>query len=362
MAEPVEVVVVGASACGGLAAREAARAGADVVIVEEDNTPGKFHKCSGLYSKSGLQRLAVNYKDCIVHEIKGATIHAGRHTFVIDKQKTVAFVLDRQKLDEEICAEAVSAGAELKLGQRIVKKTSVGIASNSEEFSFNYLIGADGVSSAISSLYGFSAFGTGNIAMCYEAEFENCNLADADKVDVFLDSAILPGFFGWIIPAGGGKARIGFGTTQHRAVKSAFEKFFQFSLIKSTIGGDAKKLREFWHSIPLRVKAQTQKENVFLVGDAAGQTKSTTGGGVIFGGQCAMIAGRVAAAGGNNYEEEWRKKFSPTLRAHRLVRKSFDSIPQWAVKLSVLGLDKLLLSKLVENFGDMDYIAAPLQH
>jgi len=110
----------------------------------------------------------------------------------------------------------------------------------------------------------------------------------------------------------------------------------------------------------LRVKAQTQKENVFLVGDAAGQTKSTTGGGVIFGGQCAMIAGRVAAAGGNNYEEEWRKKFSKTFRAHRVVRRSFDSIPQWAVKLSVLGLDKLLLGKVVEKFGDMDYIATPV--
>lgn len=75
-----------------------------------------------------------------------------------------------------------------------------------------------------------------------------------------------------------------------------------------------------------------------------------------------MIAGRVAAAGGNDYDEQWRRKFSSTLRAHRVVRKSFDSLPQWAVKLSVFGLDKLLLRKVVEKFGDMDYIAAPIGH
>ena len=105
-----------------------------------------------------------------------------------------------------------------------------------------------------------------------------------------------------------------------------------------------------------------QKENVLLVGDAAGQVKSTSGGGVIFGGQCAMLAGEIAArnnAGENlNYESMWRKKFGSVLGAHRVVRKVFDASPSPLHKLAVIGFDKLFVSKLVEKFGDMDYIAS----
>lgn len=353
-----DVVVVGASACGSLAARAAAQNGASVLMIEEDSLPGKFHKCSGLYSKRGLHSLSVDYGDFLVNEIKGANIHAGKHVFTVSKKDTIALVLDRQRLDEALCREAVDAGAELKTGQRITKRISAGIASDKNEFSFRYLIGADGVNSAIAYLYKFPPIGNGNIAMCYEAEYDNCNISDDDKVDVFLDSKLFPGFFGWIIPSGEKKARIGFGTTKHASVKNAFESFFQLPHVKK-VKGDTK-LRDFWHAIPLRVRKKTAMDNVLLVGDAAGQTKSTTGGGVIFGGQCAIIAGEIAARnlqGENlNYEKEWKKKFGRVLKSHRVVRKVFDALPSPLHKLTVLGFDKLWVNKLVEKFGDMDYM------
>ncbi|MDP3741924.1 MAG: NAD(P)/FAD-dependent oxidoreductase [Candidatus Micrarchaeota archaeon] len=357
-----DVVVVGASACGSLAAKAAATNGAKTFLLEEDASPGKFHKCSGLYSKRGLQTLGVDYNPFLVNEIKGANIHAGRHVFTVAKRNAIALVLDRQELDEQLCSDAVASGAELKLNQRITKRTLNGVASVKDEFSFRYLIGADGVASSIAYLYKFPPLGNGNIAMCYEAEFDNCNLAEKDKVDVFLDSKLFPGFFGWIIPSGGKKARIGFGTTKHNAVKNAFEKFFQLPAVKSVKVNNAVKLRDFWHSIPLRVRKKTQFENILLVGDAAGQTKSTTGGGVIFGGQCAMLAGEIAArnCSGNgekiSYEHAWRKKFGSVLKSHRVVRKVFDALPSPLHKLTVLGFDKLWVNKLVQKFGDMDYL------
>ncbi len=270
-----DVVVVGASACGALAAKSAVVNGANTLLLEEDASPGKFHKCSGLYSKKGLQSLGINFKPFIVNEIKGANIHAGNHVFTVSKRDTIALVLNRQQLDEALCRDAVTAGAKLELGQRITRRTTAnGVASGKAEFSFRYLIGADGVASSVAYLYNFPPIGHGNIAMCYEAEYDNCNLIEKDKVDVFLDSKLFPGFFGWIIPSGGKKARIGFGTTKHAAVKNAFEKFFQIPLVKKLIGDE--KLRDFWHPIPLRVRKKTEIENVLLVGDAAGQTKSTS--------------------------------------------------------------------------------------
>ena len=181
-------------------------------------------------------------------------------------------------------------------------------------------------------------------------------------MDVFLDSKLFPGFFGWIIPAGGRKARIGFGTTKHSAVRNAFEKFFQLSAVKK-VKGDVK-LREFWHAIPIRVRKKTEAENVLLVGDAAGQTKSTSGGGVVFGGQCAMLAGEIA---GRNlqgeklsYEKKWREKFGTVLASHRVVRKVFDALPSPLHGLAVFGFDKLFISKVISKFGDMDYLVNPI--
>ncbi len=357
-----DVVVVGASACGSLAAKAAAANGAKTLLLEEDPAPGKFHKCSGLYSKRGLQTLGVDYNPFLVNEIKGANIHAGKHVFTVSRKETIALVLNRQQLDEQLCRDAVASGAELKLNQRITRRTNEGgIASAKCDFSFRYLIGADGVNSAVAYLYKFPPIGNGNIAMCYEAEYDNCNLVEKDKVDVFLDAKLFPGFFGWIIPSGKKKARIGFGTTKHSAVKSGFEKFFQLPAVKAAKGTDAVKLREFWHAIPLRVRKKTQFENILLVGDAAGQTKSTSGGGVIFGGQCAQIAGEIAArncSGNENlsYEYAWRKKFGSVLKSHRVVRKVFDALPSPLHKLTVLGFDKLWVNKLIQKFGDMDYL------
>ncbi len=358
-ADVADVVIVGASATGSLAARESAKRGAKTLLLEEDQLPGKFHKCSGLYSKRGIETLRVDYSDFLVNKIRGANIHAGKHCFTVEKKETIAVVLDRQKLDEELCQQAVDAGAALKLDERITKKTGAGaIASKNSEFNYKYLIGADGVASTVAYLCGFPSIGKGNIAMCYEAEFDNCDVENNALVDVFL-SSFFPGFFGWIIPSGGRKARIGFGTTRHAAVKSAFVHFFSLPKVKQARGDE--KLREFWHAIPLRTRRQTQKNNVMLVGDAAGQVKSTSGGGVVFGGQCAMLAGEIAArncAGENlNYEKMWRAKFGSVLKTHRAVRKVFDASPSPLHKLAVIGLDKLFVGKIVEKFGDMDYIA-----
>ncbi len=354
-----DVIVVGASACGSLAAKSAALAGASTLILEEDKQPGKFHKCSGLYSKKGLQRLGVNYEDCVVHEVTGANIYAGKYSFTVDKRETVALVLDRQKLDEQLCQEAIDAGAVLKLGQRVQGRTTNGIATKEAAYDFQCLIGADGVSSAVAYLYNFPPIGSGNIAMCYEAEFENCRALDEEKVSIFLDRYLFPGFFGWVIPAGKRKARMGFGTTRHAALRNAFETFFQLPVVRQAAGDKA---REFWHSIPLKTRGVTQQGNVLLVGDAAGQVKSSSGGGIIFGGQCAQIAGEVAARNSTgeqlSYEAAWRKRFGAVLYSHRVVRRVFDFAPSSLHHLCVMGFDKLFVYKLIERYGDMDVIAS----
>ncbi len=352
------VVVVGCSVTGALAAKEAALAGAKVTVLEEDKQPGKFHKCSGIVSKKGLDSLGVDYSPSVLHEIFGANIYSAKgRKFTVRNKDVVALVLDRQYFDELCTREAIQAGAVLKLGEKVTnQKNNAVFTKSGAAYEYDFLIGADGASSTVANLFDFPKVRTKDFALAYEAEFENATVEDEHLVDVFLDNKLFPGFFGWAIPVGKNKVRLGFGTNVHAGFEERRLKFLEKYLPKYNTSKACVKCREFWHPIPLKVRSTTSRGNVFLVGDAAGQVKSTTGGGIVFGGNCAKIAGRLAASGSKAYEKQWRSRFATPLVAHRKIRRAFDILPNSLVNLTVIGFDKLLLSKFLSEFGDMDFI------
>ena len=63
--------------------------------------------------------------------------------------------------------------------------------------------------------------------------------------------------------------------------------------------------------------------NVLLAGDSAGQVKATTGGGVFFGAQCGLLAGKNFSEP-EKYETEWRSKFGLDLALHHHFRTMLD--------------------------------------
>ena len=95
------------------------------------------------------------------------------------------------------------------------------------------------------------------------------------------------------------------------------------------------------------------KWNVLLAGDAAGQVKSTTGGGVVFGGNCAALAGRHATSP-ERYELEWRLRYGLDLGLHKAVHDYIAS--RLDSEISALGrrLKKLNCDAYLSHHGHMD--------
>src|SRR3989344_3480208 len=88
-------------------------------------------------------------------------------------------------------------------------------------------------------------------------------------------------------------------------------------------------------------KNVTSKDNVCLIGDAAGQIKSITGGGIVYG----MRAGKILADCLNNnldYEKEWRKKLHKDLMFHLRIRRFLNK------------LDKNDYNELIRTLKDID--------
>jgi flavin-dependent dehydrogenase len=179
-----------------------------------------------------------------------------------------------------------------------------------------------------------------------------------DLVELFFGSKRAPGFFAWSIPTGKNSARVGLASKKGN-VKKFLDDLVKEQWPKAMI--DATKSGSVLVAGPI---SRCWSPGFIVVGDAAGQVKQTTGGGIVIGGYCGKLAGIAAASaaahGGvesegflRNYDTQWREKFSSDLRKMGLARKLFAG-------LSDETLDRLF-SVLRDNVseieaeGDMDF-------
>jgi len=325
------IVVVGAGPAGSLCAKEIAGSGKKVEVWEKSN-PGSQAKCTGLISKKGLDLLDVGYEDSILNECKGARLYSPSGVELeVKKRSTVAFVVDREKLDKTIAEEAESEGAVIK--QKSWKGESADI-----------LVGADGVLSSVARSLDVQR----RYIHAYqvEAKLEK----DIDFVELHFGE-FAPGFFAWIVPLNEKRCRIGIGVDNGNP-KTSLEKF---AMEKRLSLGNKNELSAL---IPVYDGKNTVYGNTALVGDAAAQVKATTGGGVAIGGFCARICGRVIAEGLGleEYEYLWRKEYSKTLDWHLKIRKMADG-------MSKVDFDKLFLlvkendlERVMSEYGEMENI------
>jgi digeranylgeranylglycerophospholipid reductase len=357
-----DVAVIGASAVGCIAARDCARLGLNTLVLEEHSEPGKQGKCTALYSKRGLESLEVNHAPAVLNKVRGAVFRTPHARLEVSRREPVALVLNRRKLDEACFKQARKAGARILLNNRVTtivqEKDFVRVSCGKKFFDARVVIAADGASSSTASALGFPKIK--EFVLGYEAEFKGVRLLRKDLVQVFLNARVYPGFFAWIVSAGRGVARVGLGVNDFKKLGAAKKALFVEPLVRETLSR-AKKTREFTAVIPVAVRGRTQDGRVLLVGDAAGQVKATTGGGVVFGGNCARIAARCAAAfirgdGRLDYEREWRREFGKELRLHAAIARAKNSLGNSSLDFALAAGRVLGVPLFLKRFGDMDFV------
>jgi flavin-dependent dehydrogenase len=238
-------------------------------------------------------------------------------------------------MDRELAHKAEDEGADIRYGERV-----------DGSFHSSNVIGADGPLSSVASHFGFPRIkrfaSTLQAIMPYRSE-------EHDMVEVFLSNSMFPGFFGWIIPQDEYTAEFGVGV-ETGDVQSAWKALLKLKKLEDSVKPNGA-------IIPLRMRDKTSMRNrswnVILAGDAAGQVKATTGGGVVFGGNCAALAGKFAT-NPLRYEMEWRARFWPDLTFHGMVHRFFAKSPDES--LSSLGktFKKLNIDVYLSDYGHMD--------
>lgn len=349
-----DVQVIGAGPVGCIAASETARRNLNVAMFEEHGEVGARLKCSGLLSTTGLDSLGVDYRKAVLNKIYGTRIYSPALDFIDVVCKDVkAFVIDRKQFDTTCADEAERCGAKLLLGRRAVRK----------DMNSRLIIGADGALSQVAVWFGFPAIN--EFAFCCQADFTNAHIANPGIVDTFLSNTLFPGFFGWCIPLNESEARVGLGVfrdirkSYSTPTRSYFNSFVKNHPVVSEVLKNSKKRNELSAVIPLFPRKETSKKGVLLVGDAAGQVKATTGGGIIFGGNCAKIAGRLAPSiikrgDSSMYEKTWRRKFGKDLMLHKRIREIYNSLNDSQIERYFKFAKRAGAGKFLVEHGDMD--------
>ncbi|WP_300236857.1 NAD(P)/FAD-dependent oxidoreductase [Methanoculleus sp.] len=354
-----DVIVVGAGPAGSAAARACAEEGLSTLCIEEHGTIGHPVQCAGLLSTSAFAECGVSRRP-ILNEVSGARILSGLGGEIsFDAGVTKAYVVDRGLLDREMAERAADAGAEFRL-----KTSATGIQGTTlqtrgvcghEEFSFRLLIAADGPRSSIARMLGFQR------PAVYLAGIQAEVLCSTDPRYVELHPNASPDFFGWAIPVSSTRARVGLCAREH--AKESFDRFI------AGYGGSM--LHLVTGVIPLGVMPQTCGHRTFVVGDAAGFAKPTSGGGVYTGVRSAKHAATVAAAccsGGTfdnahlqDYERRWKEDFGRELDiGMKALRMRQRMTPEEIDRLCRTLNSPEIIRTIVEH-GDIDRPATLLR-
>ena len=371
-----DVTVVGAGPAGLTLARICSEAGYSVVICEEHATVGLPKHCTGKISTNALHELGIK-TDIILTEVTGAKfISPNLSSFSIKRTNTQAVIVDRVTFDQRFSDIAVNAGAKLltntkaidiQVGSSVVEVKTRG-KKGILTIQSRIAIGADGIPSTVAQ--------ASNLSMKHSAmrlgaqrELENITI-DPEMVEVFLGKTWAPGFFAWLVPTGTSSARIGLALPLYSAPDTItyLDHFMKNHPLIRTRLKKGLCTHQGIHILPTGGPPdQTISDGILLVGDAAGQVKSTTGGGICFGISCANIAGEVIVEALSNtkglvkktclqsYEDKWRLQVGQEIEFTVHMRRFLDSLTDDEINyLFKIAIQNPELIQMIESAGDID--------
>ncbi len=314
-----DVVVAGGSVAGLLCAREIASRGNSVIVIEEDYEIGTPEHCGGLVSTSGLEKLGIiPFTKTFEHIIDSATIYAPNgKNFSINSKKQKVAEINRRELDKQIAHQAQKNGATIKVKTSFQELTEDGVRTNDEEIKCKVFVDARGISSIIHK---------DRAGILSTAQYEiYADWIKKGKVEVYFDQEKYPGFFAWVIPSGEGKGKVG---VAGKGIKVAevLEEFLERKGKYSTI---RKIFAPIWIKGPIKkfVEGKT-----VVVGDAAGQAKPTTSGGIYTSGMGGILAGKAISKflkssrteDLEEYQKQWIKQFGDEFEKQLWARKILE--------------------------------------
>ncbi|MDD1746747.1 MAG: NAD(P)/FAD-dependent oxidoreductase [Methanomassiliicoccales archaeon] len=356
-----DFLVVGGGPAGMTFAAEAAPH-SHVVVLEEHRSVGIPVQCTGLVTPRVVQM--VSARDTVINELKGAYFHFPEDEVVeVRSDQVKAVVLDRAAFDQRCADRAAEKGAEIRLGTSFLRAEIGGTVKcecregqRLEQHQAKLLVGADGYKSKVASAVGLK--GAKEKVRGIQVDLRHRE-DEQDMLEVHLGKKVAPGFFAWKIPCGD-MTRVGVGSSLRHDVPMTYLT----SLLRHLGFGDKERLSVISGLIPIGLPPETFADRALLIGDAAGQAKPLSGGGLYTG----MVAARFGAKTAleclergdfssqslSVYEERWRAEMGKELDRGYLIRKAFLRLSDHKLAELARALNREDVRSVLSE-GDIDF-------
>lgn len=327
-----DVLIVGAGPVGCFTASALADAGFSVVVLEKDGMPKAPPVCTGVIGVEAFQKFDLPL-DSVISRIKDIVLFSpSGKTIAYGPSATQAYVVDRSAFDDALKGRAQAAGAffleKCACSDIDVKEDHVEVTTSrrGEAVKAKTAVIASGYNPRLTEKAGL-----GRIAEYCEGVQTEVRMRDVARTEIYVGRNVAPFSFAWVAPLGQDLARIGL-ITRRRAT-FFLDKFLARPGIRERLldkGSISRKL------IPLGQLAKSFTDRTIVVGEAAGQVKSTTHGGIYYGlisARCAVEtlkeafvkhdfgAGQMGA-----YERRWRRILEKEIKLGFLLQRVISAL------------------------------------
>ena len=339
-----DVAVIGASTAGLFGAYLLARQGRQVRLFDQRQRLGPTQRTLIVTNRIS-QVLGFVPHEAVVNHVQEIELLSQKRRVVV-KLRAPDLVLERERLIQLLAGKAQREGVEIELGYSFLELEgnpdglSLALYNRDtdrvKEVRTRVLIGADGVWS--------------QVARAVDADCQVNRRDDRSRVAIWQARVTLPPgagehtvrvwfhkestqFFYWLIPESKHKGVVGLVGEDQEKVKRNLEQFLDAHGFEA-LEFQAADVALYHPDLPSSI--QLEDSEVFLVGDAGGQVKVTTVGGVVAG-----LQGARAVAGALFPWPEGKHRQKGMGRKFRVLRRE-------------LGLHFLMRS-LLNRFDDSDY-------
>jgi len=354
-----DVMVIGAGPVGIYASIRIAEAGFRVLAIEEDAQIGKPRFCTGLISKEAFDQFLLP-EGAIEEEFNFATIFSPSGLKLRLKSKSPVYATDRTTFDQGLYHRAKEAGVKfllncrclaLKVNNDFAEARVAALGASERTIKAEAIILATGIKYSLHKFVGLTL----------PPDFLDCSQVQTagrpmEGIEIYLGNSIAPRSFAWVVPLKKNELRIGMSTYQNSA------SFLKTLLKKLSLKGDFNIMRR---PIPLGTIKNTYTDRVLVVGDAAGQVKPTTGGGIYFGLLCADLAAKTiidAFKAGDfskkflrRYEINWKKRIEFDLTMGLYLRKLIADFSDEQIEKLIRFSVQEKTQRLIEKYGDFNH-------
>ncbi|MCX6013866.1 MAG: NAD(P)/FAD-dependent oxidoreductase [Chloroflexi bacterium] len=356
-----DVLVIGGGPVGSHVAWKLANSRYSVAVLEEHKVIGEPVHCSGIISKECID-LFQTPLDSTLFTAKSAKFYCPSGNY-LESNETQAHIIDRVRYDNHLAQMARNAGAEYLLDNKVkiihLLQDNISIEVEKDNKYVVYKAKTAIIANGFSSILPYQ-LGLGRLNDCFVGVQVQAIIDGIDEVEVYFDQNLAPGFFAWVVPSGLNRCLIGVFSRKNpdRYLKNFLEKLANRKPV--IVVGSVR----HW-GIPIKPLSKTYTSRIIVAGDAAGQVKPTTGGGVYYGRLAAEMAADVihnaletedfTEGSFSLYEKRWKAKLSRDLRIGYMSRRFYEKLSNRQIETIFKLAAKSGFNEAIINSPDMKF-------